>query len=149
MVSNKLPAEGMGLALRVALEVRIFPSTPNLHRHRKAVMKKVIAVLCMLAATNVFAGMERDAYDMWSLGQVMTSSTTITLVRAKDVTEVREICDRESVKRGNGKFGHKIDACSFWDQTSRGNSCTIVVAVWTNNDTIGHETRHCFQGKFH
>ena len=110
-------------------------------------MKKVIAVITMFAATNVFADIEKDAYDMWSLDQVMTNSSTITLVRAKNVEEVREICDRESIRRGKGRFGHKIDACSFWDLS--GNKCTIVVPIRTNNDTIGHETRHCFQGKFH
>jgi hypothetical protein len=112
-------------------------------------MKKVIAMIAMLVSINASAEMEKDAYDIWSLHQVMTTSTTITLVRARDIDEVREICDRESVRRGKGRFGHKIDACSFWDNSPRGHVCTIVVSVWTNNDAIGHETRHCFQGKFH
>ena len=111
-------------------------------------MKKAILVLAVLAS-NAFAGIERDAYDMWSLDQVMTTSSTITLLRAKDINEVRAICDKESIRRGTGKFGFKIDACSFWDKTPSGDKCTIVVAKRTNNDTIGHELRHCFQGNFH
>jgi|LauGreSuBDMM15SN_2_FD.fasta_scaffold00076_5 hypothetical protein len=112
-------------------------------------MKKVIAMMAMLVSINASAEMEKDAYDIWPLHQLMTTSTTITLVRARDVDEVREICNKESVRRGKGRFGHKIDACSFWDKSSRGHVCTIVVPVWTNNDAFGHEARHCFQGSFH
>jgi hypothetical protein len=112
-------------------------------------MKKLIATMAFLMTNSVCASMERDAYDMWALDQVMTNTTTITLVRAKNITEVRGICDRESIKRGSGRFTHKIDACSFWDRSNNGNICTIVVASRTNNDIVGHETHHCFQGKFH
>lgn len=42
-------------------------------------------------------------------------------------------------------------ACAFWDKSKK--TCTIITSSLTNDvflDVIlGHELRHCFEGKFH
>jgi hypothetical protein len=87
-------------------------------------------------------------------------STKSNFVRSSEITwiqvdDVFDSCDRESKKRGNVGFpaldkGKKMDACSFWDPAvNRTNVCTIITGKNTDQDTVGHEVRHCFQGNFH
>ena len=43
-------------------------------------------------------------------------------------------------------FG-EIMACAFWNTTK--NTCRIVTGTKTTHEALGHELRHCFEGKFH
>ena len=61
------------------------------------------------------------------------------------VDNIGERCQKESIKRGFGGFPYAVSACTFW----KGKKCTIYLGAEVNNDTLGHEMRHCLQGKFH
>jgi hypothetical protein len=65
-------------------------------------------------------------------------------------TNVQRDCEKESHRRGFGGFGIALQACSFWTYDSiGGGNCTIITSKVTTMGTLGHETRHCFQGAFH
>lgn len=65
-------------------------------------------------------------------------------------TNVQRDCEKESRRRGFGGFGIPLQACSFWAyDSSGGGKCTIITSKTTTMGTLGHETRHCFQGAFH
>jgi hypothetical protein len=65
-------------------------------------------------------------------------------------TNVQRDCEKESRRRGFGGFGIALQACSFWTYDSIGSgNCTIITSNITTMGTLGHETRHCFQGAFH
>jgi hypothetical protein len=108
-------------------------------------MNKAIVIVLMLVVTNVFA--QDGAETMFSTSANITNTTTINWVT---VDNVQARCEAESRKRRYGGFGYAVEACSFWDK-GPGNQdlCTIVTGRLTNMHTLGHETRHCFQGSFH
>ena len=106
-------------------------------------MKKVIATILILATANSFAALENSPTEMYSFKELMTTKTTVSVLRTDNVPKT---CESESKRRGFGGFrGAPMEACSFWDK----NACTIIVGWKTNNDILGHELRHCFQGSFH
>ena len=77
----------------------------------------------------------------------MTNKTTISWM---PVDNVKRTCEAESRRRGNGGFkGANMEACSFWDKTSAGDTCVIITSKKVNYWTVGHEFRHCFQGSYH
>lgn len=106
-------------------------------------MKKALAVLLMTMSTAVVA---ETPLEMFSMSKNFTNRTTVTIV---SVPNVQARCEAESRKRGLGGFGYGVDACSFWVRDGANSTCTIVVGTMTNNDTLGHEMRHCLQGAFH
>jgi hypothetical protein len=108
-------------------------------------MNKAIAIALMLAVTNVFA--TEGPETMFPTSGNFTNTTTINWVT---VDNVQARCETESRKRKFGGFGYAVEACSFWDKgPNNENICTIVTGKATNMHTLGHETRHCFQGSFH
>jgi len=105
-------------------------------------MKKALVLL--LFVSNAWA--VETPYDKFSNENNVTNSTTITW---RTVDNVKAACDAENARRGFGPFqtGNKnMDACSFWDKKD---TCIIITAKNTDYWTVGHEMRHCFQGKFH
>lgn len=109
-------------------------------------MKKAIAILTMLVVTSAQAGMEKGPLDMYDMTKLMTDQVSVKVI---PVANVQKTCEAESRKRNFGGFGQPIEACTFWDKTFSGYSCTIIVGKKTNNDILGHEFRHCLQGNFH
>jgi hypothetical protein len=108
-------------------------------------MKKVMLIAMMLVSTGAFATEDPEAN--FSVSNNFTNSTKINWV---SVDNVQARCEAESRKRKFGGFGYAVEACSFWDKgPNNENVCTIVTGKYTNMHTLGHETRHCFQGSFH
>jgi hypothetical protein len=106
-------------------------------------MKKAIAVVLMLAITNVWA---ETPLDKFSTEQNTTNKTTITWI---PVDNIRQTCEAQSKRRGFGGFGIPMEACTFWDTGITGNSCVIYTPKIVDYWIIGHEMRHCYQGSFH
>lgn len=75
--------------------------------------------------------------------------TNKTMISWRQVENVQVECTKESKKRGFAGFPNPIQACSFWDKGISGYSCLIISGTTLNMHTLGHETRHCFQGAFH
>jgi len=108
-------------------------------------MKKALVLL--LFVSNAWA--VETPYDKFSNDQNFTNTTTITW---RTVENVKAACDAENARRGFKPFeiGNKnMDACSFRDKADNKNNCIVITAKKTNYWDIGHEVRHCFQGKFH
>ena len=107
-------------------------------------MKKALVLLLFIS--NAWA---ETPYDQFTNEKNFTDNTTITW---RTVNNVKEECDAENVQRGFKPFeiGKRVmDACSFRDKVDKQNTCLIITAKTTNYWNIGHEVRHCFQGKFH
>ena len=109
-------------------------------------MKKALVVLLMFVGSAY-------ASEKFSTSSNFVTTSTIKWIQ---VDNVFEACDAESMNRGNGGFsrlriGQKMTGCAFWTDptTNKTNMCTIITAKNTDHDTVGHEVRHCFQGKFH
>ena len=113
-------------------------------------MKTILVTISLLLATSSFAGNKDPNWEnpdaRYSAGKNQVSQILVT---HRVVSNVQEECNKESIKRGSGKFGFAIDACSFWDYSPGKNVCTIVTGSTTSMHEMGHELRHCFQGVFH
>jgi hypothetical protein len=70
----------------------------------------------------------------------ITDSTVVTWTTVDDV-------EKECIKAGAKDPGafQNILACAIYNK----NSCKIMTAKTTSMETLGHELRHCFEGKFH
>ena len=106
-------------------------------------MKKAIAVVLMIAVTNVWA---ETPLDKFSAEKNTVNKSTITWI---PVDNIKQTCEAESKRRGFGGFGIPMEACTFWDTGITGNSCTIYTPKVVDYWIIGHEMRHCYQGSFH
>jgi hypothetical protein len=63
----------------------------------------------------------------------------------RTVDDVRAVCSKLNEASGYGPIKFSIHACSVQD----GNVCTIITKNETSMHTLGHELRHCFQGRWH
>ena len=70
----------------------------------------------------------------------VTEATVVTWLTVDDV-------EKECVKAGAKDPGpfQNILGCAIYNK----NSCKIMTAKTTSMETLGHELRHCFEGKFH
>jgi hypothetical protein len=69
------------------------------------------------------------------------------LISWKPVDNIQKTCEAEHKSRGFGQINYKVDACSFWNFTTR--TCTIFTKKNPTMHDIGHELRHCYQGNWH
>ncbi|CAB4126046.1 hypothetical protein UFOVP181_192 [uncultured Caudovirales phage] len=105
-------------------------------------MKKALAVVLMLAVNLVFAEDWTNPDAKFNATKKMSSKVNIEW---QTVDNIQATCERESRARGLGGFGYPVQACSFW----QGNTCNIFTPASTSLHSLGHETRHCFQGNYH
>jgi hypothetical protein len=70
----------------------------------------------------------------------VTVATTVTWITVDDVTEE---CVRLGAK--DPRPVREIAGCATYNQTA----CKIITAKSTSLEVLGHELRHCFEGKFH
>ena len=70
----------------------------------------------------------------------VTEATVVTWLTVDDV-------EKECVKAGAKDPGpfQNILGCAIYNV----NSCKIMTAKITSMETLGHEIRHCFEGRFH
>ncbi len=110
-------------------------------------MKDLLAFVLVASIFHGTPSIARDEADKpFNTRDNKLNKTTIEWV---PVDNVQKACEKESHRRGLGGFGYAVEACSFWTNEITGNRCTIITAKVTNMGTLGHETRHCFQGAFH
>lgn len=117
----------------------------RLHQIKANEMNKALVLL--LFVSNVWAA--ETPYDQFTNEKNITNNTSVTW---QTVDNVKAACDAENIRRGFGPFqiGSKVmDACSFRDKVGSEHTCVIITAKTTNYWNIGHELRHCFQGRFH
>ena len=104
-------------------------------------MKKLIFGLAMLTTT-----MANDE-DPKAPFSTKDNEVETMLVTWKTVDNVQQVCQDEYKRRGFGGFNYKVDACSFWNFTTR--ICTIYTKKNPTLHDVGHEIRHCYQGNYH
>ena len=109
----------------------------------ESAMKQLIAFFAIaFFATNSVAQEWADPYAKFDAKKNKHETVVLTWVYTDNVTQA---CDKQSRQRGLGGFGFGVEACSFWD----GNTCTIITKKQPNGHELGHEVRHCFQGRYH
>jgi len=69
------------------------------------------------------------------------------IITWKPVDNVQQVCQSEYKSRGLGAFNYKVDACSFWYNSTK--TCTIFTKRNPTMHDLGHEMRHCYQGNWH
>lgn len=100
-------------------------------------MKKI--VLALMFVSNLAMAQTIERFDA---SKNVTKQSTITWQYSDNVVEA---CNAKRKEYGLPTFKQPSMACSFWTN----NTCLIITARNTDHDTIGHELRHCFAGKFH
>jgi hypothetical protein len=108
-------------------------------------MKIVIFILLSMSIFHANAYYE-DPLQPFPARNNFTNQSNITW---RYVANVQPECERESKRLGLGGFGYSIEACSFWQKRNGKDQCTIITGLNPNFNTVGHEIRHCFQGRFH
>lgn len=112
-------------------------------------MNKLFYILVLLSlSSTVNADMEKSAYEMYSATDNFTTNVKVTW---QIVDNIQKTCDDIKVKHTGKKYGYSVDACSVWSKPGifGQHECTIITGKRVNNDIIGHELHHCFQGSFH
>jgi hypothetical protein len=110
-------------------------------------MNKMLFAALMLSTVVANAELESGPRDYYSMKKLMTRSSVINVITYDNI---KKGCEKESIKRGLGGFkGADLEACAFWEVRDSVHYCTVVIPTKANNDIIGHEMRHCFQGAFH
>jgi hypothetical protein len=104
-------------------------------------MKKLFLALLLTSTAHAGVGWDSPT-EYFDASKNRVDEITVKWVVTEDV---QKVCERESRNRGYKGFGYAVNACSFW----LGNQCTIVTSKRVNMHTLGHETRHCFQGNWH
>lgn len=69
------------------------------------------------------------------------------VVRWQVREDVADFCRSVSGSLQHIRRGGVFLACAQWDV--RKNSCTITTGLIVQYAVLGHELRHCFDGKFH
>lgn len=109
-------------------------------------MIKISLTVLLLLSFNALA-FKDDPYEKFD---ATTNFTQQNIVIWKVVKNASKTCQEESRKRGFNGWSYSVDACSFWnDKHGYPLTCTIITSKKTDMHTVGHEIRHCFQGKFH
>jgi len=106
-------------------------------------MKKLILALFLTQSVVAHAYYEWD--DPSATFDARQKDRTSIRVEWRAVDDVRAVCSKLSVSRGYSPITIAIHACSVQD----GNVCTIYTKNETSMHTLGHELRHCFQGRWH
>lgn len=112
------------------------------------IKEKVLAIALTIFTTNVQAQPYMQDTEWDSPGDEFDASKTITdksVVIWKRVDNVQAGCNAESERLGVAKISYRLKACSFYTK----NTCTIITGRKTTQHSLGHELRHCFQGKWH
>lgn len=104
--------------------------------------KTILAALLLPCA--VWAGDWRDAYAKFSAKPNRKETLAVSWMVVPN-SKVQATCEAISNDSGLGGFGFALDACSFW----RKDTCLIVTGGQTTYAELGHELRHCYQGRFH
>ena len=76
-----------------------------------------------------------------------TNERETMVITWKPVKNVQKTCEAEHAKRNLPVPNYAVDACSFWNFTTR--TCTIFTRQSPTMHDLGHEVRHCFQGDWH
>ncbi|GEM_PF-2072859 len=76
-----------------------------------------------------------------------TNGRETMLITWKPVDDIQGVCEREYKRRRLSTFSYKVDACPFWNFTTR--TCTIYTKKLPTMHDLGHEMRHCYQGNWH
>ena len=104
-------------------------------------------IILFLISMPVFAKLEKSAYEKYSATESMTTVTKITW---ETVNNPEKICNELRIKQTGKPYTYKVDACSSWTKNLFNQyTCHIITGKSINNDILGHEVRHCFQGNFH
>lgn len=106
-------------------------------------MKK--AFLISLFAVS-FSAVAESPYDKFNVGNFESKKVEITIRHADNI---QKACDEENVRRGFTAFNFKLEACSFLKTDSNIRKCLVILPTNANYHILGHETRHCFDGRFH
>jgi hypothetical protein len=70
----------------------------------------------------------------------------VVQVEWRSVDNVFDYCSQLNISRGYGPLTNRnIKACGTQD----GNKCLIVTRHFASQHNLGHELRHCFQGRWH
>ena len=104
-------------------------------------------IILFLISSLAFAKLEASAYEKYSATDNMTTVTKITW---ETVDNPQKVCTALKIKLTGKPYPYKVDACSSWSTNFFNQyTCHVITSKTTNNDILGHEIRHCFQGAFH
>jgi hypothetical protein len=95
-------------------------------------MRSCVVVALLLAGCSSFTALPYK--------ERVTEATVVTWLTFDDV-------EKQCIKAGAkdpGQFGI-ISGCVIYNQKF----CRIITGKTTTMETLGHELRHCFEGKFH
>jgi hypothetical protein len=108
-------------------------------------MKQFLFLVLMVSSTAY--GFEDNPVMPFSTAKNIAVQSNIRWI---PVNDVQEACNKESRHRGGSGFKIPVQACSFNDAPVNGvNNCIIYTFKNPTMHTLGHETRHCFQGAWH
>lgn len=104
-------------------------------------------LIFLFISIPVFAGVEKSVYERYSTASNMTDTVKITW---ETVDNVQKACSEDRIKSIGKPYPYKVLACSNWTKNLFNQyKCHIITGKTVNNEIVGHEIRHCFQGSFH
>lgn len=107
-------------------------------------MKRILSSIALTVLSA--ATFAESPYDKFSSDKNISRKTSVEWYA---VSNVQEVCESENKQMNGHGYGFKVDGCSRWHHSVFSDSCVIYTHLKTDYWTLGHELRHCFQGKFH
>ena len=110
-------------------------------------MRTFLLLISFFVSSSSMARLEKSAYEKYSTKANFTDTTKVTW---ETVENAKKTCNELMIQRSGKPYPYAVDACSTWQKNIfQQYTCRIITDKTTNNDILGHELRHCFQGEFH
>ena len=122
----------------------------NLTSPRRLGSSMALAVACLgLSACQSLHGSYFSASELESFTALTPSQRVMDQVKlrweARD--DVAAFCAQAPGMNRERAYTTPPVACAIWNASTR--ECTVVTAKVTTHLALGHEVRHCFEGRFH
>jgi hypothetical protein len=111
---------------------------------RKVICWLLPLVFGFLAGCQTLPAQEYESFEPLSIEKRIMNEVGIRWEVREDVAEV---CAQASHMGKEQAYFTPPVACAVWDV--RKQKCTVITGAKTTHLALGHEVRHCFEGRFH
>jgi hypothetical protein len=112
--------------------------------HRVATRLLFLLILGLLAGCQTLPSNEYESFKPLSVEQRIMNEVRIRWEVREDVVQV---CAKAIQMGLEQAYLTPPVACAIWSVAKK--ECTVITGTNTTHVALGHEVRHCFEGRFH
>jgi hypothetical protein len=115
-----------------------------MNQHTKAIWLMLPFIFGLLAGCQTIPAHEYEPFDPLSVDKRIMNEVRIRWEVREDVADV---CAKAIQMGKEQAYFTPPVACAVWDVQKQ--KCTVITGAKTTHVALGHEVRHCFEGRFH